>query len=197
MNIDRQGSGKGGATKGPHGPEPKRATTLPFRGGGQLTPAPPHARQSHWKQRETGSVGGVPAVSGDTCPPRRPRREHPFPLATPGWDCVGGSPEHSSRRIARRGHGRRPVSRRRGRRHLVSGWRPAQSRGQPFASGGTPCLGNHAPLWAFAVRAGFSRLSYAPMIPTAVPGPPNVPHAWCDRAKLLSERLRGTRPGRG
>ena len=46
------------------------------------------------------------------------------------------------------------------------------------------------PVWAFAVRAGFSKLSYAPMIPAAVPGPPNAPHAWLDRVKILSQQLR-------
>lgn len=51
------------------------------------------------------------------------------------------------------------------------------------------------PVWAFAVRAGFSKLPYAPMIPAAVPGPPNVPHAWRDRVKILSQRLRGTSLG--
>jgi hypothetical protein len=48
------------------------------------------------------------------------------------------------------------------------------------------------PFWAFALRAGFSKLAYAPMIPAAVPGPPNAPHAWLDRVKILSQRLRGT-----
>jgi hypothetical protein len=51
------------------------------------------------------------------------------------------------------------------------------------------------PLWAFAVRASFSRLPYAPMIPGAVPGPPNAPHAWLDRVKILSQRLGGTTLG--
>ena len=53
-------------------------------------------------------------------------------------------------------------------------------------------LRNDHPVWGFAVRAGFSKLAYAPMIPAAVPGPPNVPHAWRDRVKILSQRLRGT-----
>lgn len=48
------------------------------------------------------------------------------------------------------------------------------------------------PVWAFAVRAGFSQLPYIPMIPAAVPGPPNLPHAWQDRVKALSQRLRET-----
>ena len=41
------------------------------------------------------------------------------------------------------------------------------------------------PFWAFAVKAGLSSLSYAPMIPAAVPGPANVPHTWLDRVKIL------------
>jgi hypothetical protein len=49
------------------------------------------------------------------------------------------------------------------------------------------------PFWAFAVRAGFSRLPYAPMIPGAVPGPPNAPHAWLERVRFLSERLQRER----
>ena len=50
------------------------------------------------------------------------------------------------------------------------------------------------PFWAFAVRAGFSRLPYAPMITGAVPAPPNATHTWLDRVKILSRRLRGTSP---
>lgn len=45
------------------------------------------------------------------------------------------------------------------------------------------------PFWAYAVRAGFTKLPYAPMVTTAVPGPPNAPHAWKERAKILSKRL--------
>jgi hypothetical protein len=45
------------------------------------------------------------------------------------------------------------------------------------------------PFWAYAVRAGFTKLPYAPVVTTAVPGPPNAPHAWKDRAKILSKRL--------
>jgi hypothetical protein len=52
-------------------------------------------------------------------------------------------------------------------------------------------LGDDHPAWAFAVRAGYSKLPYAPMIPTAVPGPPNAPHAWLDRVRLVSQRLSG------
>jgi hypothetical protein len=47
------------------------------------------------------------------------------------------------------------------------------------------------PSWAYVVRAGFSQLCYAPMIPGAVPGPPNVDHSWESRVKILSQRLRG------
>ena len=49
------------------------------------------------------------------------------------------------------------------------------------------------PVWAFAVRAGFSKLPYAPMIPGAVPGSPNAPHAWLDRVNILLQRLRENR----
>jgi hypothetical protein len=49
------------------------------------------------------------------------------------------------------------------------------------------------PVWAFAVRAGFSKLPYATMIPGAVPGSPNAPHAWLDRVNILSQRLRENR----
>jgi hypothetical protein len=55
-------------------------------------------------------------------------------------------------------------------------------------------LRKEQPVWAFALRAGFSRVPYAPMIPGAVPGPPNVPHTWQERVKILSQRLRGTSP---
>jgi len=34
--------------------------------------------------------------------------------------------------------------------------------------------------------------AFAPMIAGAVPGLPNAPHAWLDRVKILSQRLRGT-----
>ena len=44
------------------------------------------------------------------------------------------------------------------------------------------------PVWAFAVRAGFSKLPYAPLIPAAVPGPPGAPHGWLDRVKILLQR---------
>lgn len=44
------------------------------------------------------------------------------------------------------------------------------------------------PVWAFAVRAGFSKLPFAPMVPAAVPGPPNVPYSWLDRVNLLLQR---------
>lgn len=47
------------------------------------------------------------------------------------------------------------------------------------------------PVWAFALRAGFSNFRYAPMITAAVPGPQNAPHAWLDRLKFLSQRLWG------
>jgi len=46
------------------------------------------------------------------------------------------------------------------------------------------------PFWAFALRAGFSKLPYAPMIPGAVPGPPNArSRTWLDRVQILSQRL--------
>jgi hypothetical protein len=48
------------------------------------------------------------------------------------------------------------------------------------------------PVWAYAVRAGFSKLSYAPMVPAAVPGPRDVNHTWESRVKTLSHRPRGT-----
>lgn len=47
------------------------------------------------------------------------------------------------------------------------------------------------PAWALAVRAGYSKLPYVPMVPTAVPGPPNAPHAWLDRVKFLAQRRSG------
>ena len=53
-------------------------------------------------------------------------------------------------------------------------------------------LRTEQPVWAFARRAGFTKLPYAPMVPAAVPGPPNAPHAWLDRLKILSQRLRET-----
>ena len=45
------------------------------------------------------------------------------------------------------------------------------------------------PFWAHAVRAGFTKLPYVPVVTAAVPGPPNAPHAWKERAKILSKRL--------
>ena len=53
-----------------------------------------------------------------------------------------------------------------------------------------PLVSEH-PVWSFAVRAGFSKLPYAPMVTVAVRGRPNVPDAWLDRVKDLSQRLRG------
>jgi hypothetical protein len=50
-------------------------------------------------------------------------------------------------------------------------------------------LRNDHPFWAFVLRAGFSKLPYSPMIPAAVPGPPNTPHSWLDRVQILSRRL--------
>ena len=55
-------------------------------------------------------------------------------------------------------------------------------------------LSQDHPVWGFSVRAGFSKLPYASMVPAAVPGPPNVTHAWGDRVKILSRRLRETSP---
>jgi hypothetical protein len=52
-----------------------------------------------------------------------------------------------------------------------------------------PLRGEH-PVWEFTVRAGFSKLTYAPMIPGAVPGPPDVPHSWLERVNILLSRLR-------
>jgi len=52
-------------------------------------------------------------------------------------------------------------------------------------------LRNEHPVWAFAVRASFSKLPYAPMIPAAVPRPPNAPHGWLDRVKILRFGLAG------
>jgi len=54
-------------------------------------------------------------------------------------------------------------------------------------------LRSEHPVWAFAVRAGFSTLPYAPMIPGAVPGPANAPHSWLDRVNILLQRLRENR----
>lgn len=51
-----------------------------------------------------------------------------------------------------------------------------------------PLRGEH-PVWEFTVRAGFSKLTYAPMIPGAVPGPPDVPHSWLERVNILLSRL--------
>jgi hypothetical protein len=50
-----------------------------------------------------------------------------------------------------------------------------------------PLRDNH-PFWEFTVRAGFSRLSYAPIAPSAVPGSPNVPHGWLERVKHFARR---------
>jgi hypothetical protein len=50
------------------------------------------------------------------------------------------------------------------------------------------------PIWAFAVRAGFSRLPYAPMVPFAAPSRPNVPDEWQARVKNLTQRLTGKKP---
>ncbi len=70
------------------------------------------------------------------------------------------------------------------------------SLGMPFLIQGAtvfaiqhPLRSEH-PVWAFAVRAGFSKLPYAPMSPGAVPGPPNAPHSWQDRVNILLQRLR-------
>jgi len=52
-----------------------------------------------------------------------------------------------------------------------------------------PLRGEH-PVWEFAVRAGFSKLPYAPMIPGAVPGPHDIPHSWLERVNILLSRLR-------
>ncbi|MBH0206130.1 MAG: hypothetical protein HP498_10025 [Nitrospira sp.] len=68
--------------------------------------------------------------------------------------------------------------------------------GMPFLVQGETVLAVQHPLraehpvWEFAVHAGFSKLTYAPMIPGAVPGPPDVPHAWLERVNILLSRLR-------
>jgi hypothetical protein len=73
------------------------------------------------------------------------------------------------------------------------------SLGMPFLVQGATVIAIQHPLriehpvWAFAVRAGFSKLPYAPMIPGAVPGSPNAPHAWLDRVNILLQRLRENR----
>ena len=70
--------------------------------------------------------------------------------------------------------------------------------GMPFLVHGGKVLAIQYPLrkeqtfWTFALRAGFSKLAYAPMITSAVSGPHNIPHAWRDRVQILSQRLRGT-----
>jgi hypothetical protein len=53
-----------------------------------------------------------------------------------------------------------------------------------------PLLKEH-PVWGYAVRAGLSKLPYAPMVPTAVPGRPSGNLGWQARVKMLSDRLLG------
>jgi hypothetical protein len=68
--------------------------------------------------------------------------------------------------------------------------------GMPFLVSGSKVFAIQFPLrpehpfWEYVVRAGFAKLPYAPMRPGAVPGPPNVPHSWQERVKLLTQRLR-------
>lgn len=68
--------------------------------------------------------------------------------------------------------------------------------GMPFLVHGSQVVAIQFPLrpehpfWEYVVRAGFAKLPYAPMRPGAAPGPPNVPHSWQARVRLLTQRLR-------
>ncbi|MGE0371868.1 MAG: hypothetical protein AB7Q01_08275 [Gammaproteobacteria bacterium] len=65
--------------------------------------------------------------------------------------------------------------------------------GMPFMVSGADVLAIQHPLrpeypcWRFARAGGFSEFKFAPMRPSAVPGPPNVPHDWATRLRLLAK----------
>lgn len=70
------------------------------------------------------------------------------------------------------------------------------SLGMPFLVRGIQVFATQFPLrpehpfWEYVVRAGFAKLPYAPMRPGAVDGPPNVPHSWQERVRILTDRQR-------
>ena len=67
--------------------------------------------------------------------------------------------------------------------------------GMPLVAVGEQLLAIQFPLreehtfWEHVVRAGYAELPYAAMRTSAVDGPPNAPHSWLERVKILAGRL--------